>query len=328
MISPQIPFAPICISTEDFPQAMRLAMWRETFGRNITQVDIDPIGSEPFQASATFLPLPREGVVFGSRSPARYQTGRHQLVQERDGFGLTVLASGAPATALHLGRELVGQPGDAIVTSGADPSVSLMHQPGRIYTFALPRVEMAAAVPNLEAAFATTIPASNAALQLLTRYVRLLLQGGYVDGPGLPWTVAAHIIDLAAMAIGASVDAAQVARDRGGAAARLATVKADIRAQLGNGGLSVAVIAVRHGVSPRHIQRLFERDGTTFSAFLLQARLARAIQMLGDPHAAGRTIAAIALESGFGDVSYFNRTFRRNYGATPSDIRGQAMRAR
>lgn len=49
-------------------------------------------------------------------------------------------------------------------------------------------------------------------------------------------------------------------------------------------------------------------------------------ELVGEP--ADRTIAAIALESGFGDVSYFNRTFRRTYGATPSEMREQALRAR
>jgi AraC-like DNA-binding protein len=29
---------------------------------------------------------------------------------------------------------------------------------------------------------------------------------------------------------------------------------------------------------------------------------------------------------GFGDLSYFNRTFRRRYAATPSDIRQSSMR--
>jgi AraC-like DNA-binding protein len=33
------------------------------------------------------------------------------------------------------------------------------------------------------------------------------------------------------------------------------------------------------------------------------------------------SITAIAFDAGFGDLSYFNRTFRRRYGATPSDIR-------
>ena len=43
-----------------------------------------------------------------------------------------------------------------------------------------------------------------------------------------------------------------------------------------------------------------------------------------DPHADARTIGAIAYDSGFGDLSYFNHAFRRRYGATPSDIRAAA----
>jgi AraC-like DNA-binding protein len=43
--------------------------------------------------------------------------------------------------------------------------------------------------------------------------------------------------------------------------------------------------------------------------------------MLTTPSHAGWTISAIALASGFGDLSHFNRSFRRRYGATPSDIR-------
>ena len=43
--------------------------------------------------------------------------------------------------------------------------------------------------------------------------------------------------------------------------------------------------------------------------------------MLTDASLAGRTISDIAHRSGFNDISYFNRTFRRVYGASPSDIR-------
>jgi AraC-like DNA-binding protein len=38
-------------------------------------------------------------------------------------------------------------------------------------------------------------------------------------------------------------------------------------------------------------------------------------------------IAATAYDCGFGDVSYFNRMFRRSYGAAPSEIRAQARQA-
>jgi AraC-like DNA-binding protein len=46
--------------------------------------------------------------------------------------------------------------------------------------------------------------------------------------------------------------------------------------------------------------------------------------MLGDPRFVGRTISAIAFDAGFGDLSYFNRVFRRRYGLTPSDARAKA----
>jgi AraC-like DNA-binding protein len=32
-------------------------------------------------------------------------------------------------------------------------------------------------------------------------------------------------------------------------------------------------------------------------------------------------VSSVAFEVGFGDLSYFNRTFRRRFGATPSDVR-------
>jgi hypothetical protein len=35
---------------------------------------------------------------------------------------------------------------------------------------------------------------------------------------------------------------------------------------------------------------------------------------------------SIAFEAGFGDLSYFNRSFRRRYAACPSDVRKVALR--
>jgi AraC-like DNA-binding protein len=43
--------------------------------------------------------------------------------------------------------------------------------------------------------------------------------------------------------------------------------------------------------------------------------------MLTDPRRAGEKISSIAYDCGFGDVSYFNRMFRRSYGAVPSEVR-------
>jgi AraC-like DNA-binding protein len=58
----------------------------------------------------------------------------------------------------------------------------------------------------------------------------------------------------------------------------------------------------------------------------LQKRLAAADLMLRDPRYADRNISAIAFEAGFGDVSYFNRIFRRRFGVKPADARAKAQR--
>jgi AraC-like DNA-binding protein len=43
-----------------------------------------------------------------------------------------------------------------------------------------------------------------------------------------------------------------------------------------------------------------------------------------DDPLADRSVSSIAFAVGFGDLSYFNRTFRRRCGLSPSDIRAQA----
>jgi AraC-like DNA-binding protein len=50
--------------------------------------------------------------------------------------------------------------------------------------------------------------------------------------------------------------------------------------------------------------------------------------MLTDPRRAGDKISAVAYDCGFGDVSYFNRVFRRRYDQAPSDVRAQSRPAR
>jgi transcriptional regulator GlxA family with amidase domain len=50
----------------------------------------------------------------------------------------------------------------------------------------------------------------------------------------------------------------------------------------------------------------------------------RAHQMLTDPRLANRPVISVAFDTGFQDLSYFNRTFRRRFGGTPSEVRAAA----
>jgi transcriptional regulator GlxA family with amidase domain len=168
------------------------------------------------------------------------------------------------------------------------------------------------------------IPAATPALRLLRDYVQLLQHDDRTPGADLLPLVVSHVHDLMAVAAGATRDAAEAAQHRGLRAARLHAIKADIARNL-DGDLSVGALALRNRCTPRLIQRMFEAEGTTLTEYVLAQRLSRAHRLLTDPRRAGDKIAVIALDAGFGDLSYFNRVFRRLYGETPSGVRAQAL---
>jgi AraC-like DNA-binding protein len=180
-------------------------------------------------------------------------------------------------------------------------------------------------VHNIDDFVLQTIPRGTGMLNLLRGYVDAVFVDPALALPDMRRLVVAHCCDLIAVTLGATRDATAVAQGRGVRAARLRAVKADIEAHLPHGDLSPGTVANRQQVSESYIRKLFEGEGTSFSQFVLGRRLMRAQRMLTDRRWADRSIAWIAFEAGFGDLSYFNRTFKRFYGNTPSEVRGAGI---
>ncbi len=164
------------------------------------------------------------------------------------------------------------------------------------------------------------VPGHAPALRLLTGYLTALGAGPAPDGPELVDAVVGHLLELVALSLRPPPRDPSSAAARAVRAARLAALKADIARHLGDPALGVAALAARHGISPRYVHKLFEDDGRTYSRVVLDARLERALREL---RATTQTVSAIAGAAGFGDLSYFNRTFRRRYGMTPTEARRQ-----
>src|SRR5205085_1232642 len=71
--------------------------------------------------------------------------------------------------------------------------------------------------------------------------------------------------------------------------------------------------------------RLFKKHaGKTFSEFVMQIRLQAACRELA---ATERPVLEIALSSGFSQVSFFNRIFRRALRCSPTQYRARRRRA-
>ncbi|MDK3157515.1 AraC family transcriptional regulator [Kamptonema cortianum] len=77
------------------------------------------------------------------------------------------------------------------------------------------------------------------------------------------------------------------------------------------------------GMSPSAFSRYFKRrTGTTFASFLIDLRLSHACKLLIE---SDRTIAEICFESGFLNLSNFNRQFLRRKGCSPKAYRQRAI---
>ncbi len=85
--------------------------------------------------------------------------------------------------------------------------------------------------------------------------------------------------------------------------------------------LSGESVARDCGISKRYLQTLLAGSGTSFVQELNATRLDRASDLLGDPRAAGLSIAEIAYRAGFLDPGYFTRLFRKRFGITPREWR-------
>lgn len=307
-------------STDGIPERDRTAFWREHYGHVMLRVDIEPAPDMLFEASNRCLSLPGLLLMEGSSSPMKISRGGQYLADGNDDVVLAINRMGSVVINSN-GREQSLGDGEAIVLSGGEAGSFHRTSFGRSFALRVPRTMFESTVVSLDDALMRPIPSDRGALKLMEDYAGWLLNAGNIDHQLLNISVR-HIQDLLALTIGPTADFADTARTRGLRAARLKLAKSFIVAHSSRRDLSVSAVATSLSVTPRYVQRLFEADGTTFSEFLTGQRLARAHRLLCEPSSSPTAISTIAYDVGFGDLSYFNRCFRRQYGVTPREVRG------
>jgi AraC-like DNA-binding protein len=308
-------------STDALPERDRTAIWHDVFGRHIVKTQFEPIANAWYVHEATLRSLPGLSLITSTCAGFRAERTRKIVAEGDDDLIFTVNTEGV-AYASQLGRETPIAAGEGVLLSSADIGAIGYPDRARFVAFRIPRKTLDPVVSDLEAGLARRLPRSEA-LSLLTTYAAAF-DDQAMTSPLLRQAFATHIEDLLVLAIGGTFEAAEVARSRGLRAVRLKAIKNDIVTNISDERLSVTDVARRHRVTPRYVQLLFESDGGTFSEYVIEQRLGRACRMLTETRFADWTIGAIAFEAGFSNLSYFNRTFRRRYGATPSDMRARA----
>jgi AraC-like DNA-binding protein len=307
-------------SSEDFsPQDRRAAICglRE---RGI--LPIEPLQETGVSAQIVKRFLPGAGILTGRLCGLR-QDGNLQSADASDDFFLGVNVKGR-SIALQNGQEIGFGDGDAVLLSCAEASFAIVRPTTADFIgIRVPRKAIAPLVHGLDGRM-RCIRGEMAILRLLTSYV-YAIPDILAESPGASGIVTNHLYDLIALSVGTGHNST-IAFARSVRTARFRAIQSDLASHLDDESLTIANIAERHGVTPRYIHKLFAIEGTTFTHYVLQQRLGRAYRLLRDQRYASRSITSIAYDAGFNDLSYFNRTFRRRYNATPSNVRNEASR--
>jgi AraC-like DNA-binding protein len=220
-----------------------------------------------------------------------------------------------PLVVVQDGQRVEATSGDFLFVSGERPFQWALPEGGRLDCGSLQADSFGLPMTRLAGLMLRPIPKTFPPLQLLVTYgAYLLMRGPHSSKEAEIANV--HFNEILPLVV-AYLEEPKAA---GEAQRRLSPVKTYIEDNLGNSELDVGAVAGVIEVTPRYVQKLFQQEGTTFSRYLLERRLLTAKKRLTNRHDS-RAISTIAYEVGFGDLSYFNRTFRKRFGMPPSQIR-------
>jgi AraC-like DNA-binding protein len=309
-----MPISPIIFSTASLPPAQQHDAWRAYFN---PVFDLHVRGDEatrPFEATcATWT---AGGAILSRvRAPGLHSVRTLRHIR-RDPTDHWVIAIGGRESALTLsGGAALVPAGRPFVVSLADPIESRRAADDRLHIY-LPRDRFSALAPELDKVRGSTI--DGALGQLLADYIRLLGRAL----PGLDAGDRSRLGDAVQAMVAACVAPSAGRIAEAGAQidlTRLERVRQAIRRRLHSATLTPASLCRDVGMSRSQLYRLLEGEGGVIR-YIQRHRLRAIHAMLSDP-ADDRPIATLAEACGFYEPSTFSRTFRREFGVTPSELR-------
>lgn len=297
--------------------ARRLKVFQEQFEHFLGGIHIEPLNGHPLAIESTVSNFEGMSILIGETSPSRCT---HPVPSGSDDSVLLLGLSQGQGSMRARSKDWRMGGGDMIFAGSHDLQSVVTFTSAHLCLISLSRALLTSMRVDADAAMHRPLR-GHSVVAMLMRYAYLLRDHDDLSTPELRRAATLHLHDLAALAAGATGEVAQIARGRGVRSARLLAIKRDIAAHFTDASLSVGAVAQRQGITARYLHMLLAQEGLAFSALVMEQRLALIYRRLTDPRLLGCTIQTLAFDAGFCDLSYFNRSFRRHYGMSPSEVR-------
>jgi AraC-like DNA-binding protein len=304
--------------TDDYPEHTRYETWREVMAATH---DVAPANTtpDPFHIQVTACRLGPMVVTSGQLTAQSFARSREHIRRDHiDHFGLFVQGAGTRYCQVGSDTELLRENDIQIVDfAQAESSVATAGNTGTLY---LPRDLVEDIIPNFSRFHGSVLRDSMGAL--LARHV--LSMGIHL--PHLPSTALPHLTQATmdmAFACLQSLELGSWEMNSAVVSTMSRRVERYIESQLESPDLSPASVAQAVDMSRTTLYRLFESHGGVM-AYVKRRRLHRIRSILvanEDP----RSLAGISEDYGFQGGAHFSREFRKEFGCSPGEVRGDRL---
>ena len=294
--------------------------WVEMACRTYVDLHVERLDESPFLAGIDVTPLGDTAVAELHTTAVHVERRAAEIARATGEYAILIHQQAGTMVVVQDGRETRLVPGGATIVDTTRPYTFHASGPIRQIVLHCPRHRIESRLRSLRAVTAACVAGDTPTGALLAGTLATLARERGRFAPDEAEAVGRHALDLVATTLEATPEAGGAVFSRG-SAALLARINVYLRDNLADPELVPARIAEAHGISVRHVHRLFHESGDTVAAAIRRFRLDRCRADLADPRQRARAITEIALRWGFNDSAHFSRAFKARFGVPPRAIR-------
>jgi AraC-like DNA-binding protein len=246
------------------------------------------------------------------RAPPHFwsRESKHIRADDHDEFLLSILVSGT-GHLQQAGRSVHQRPGEIVLYDTSRPFCYDLDS--EILLVKIPRRLLVSRVAEVDHVTAVPFSRNNSVSSLVSNFVRQSATAelsGQSEIRAIP-RLASSLLDLISVLIDVEIEQGLTHKEM----RQLERIQRNVSANLDNQDLSIEKIAQYSSISPRTLNRLFAKSGTTPMRWVWRRRLEASYLALSEGRSA--TVTAAAFQYGFNDLSHFSRSFKAAFGTSP-----------
>lgn len=305
-------------TTQDLPSHQQFSFWRDVLCEAYIALNPTRKHKGGFSGSVSATLMADVNVTRFSTEEHRVVRGAAEIRRTPLEYYFVNMQVRGEALAKQRGREVVVGPGEFYIVDSTEPYDLDFHSDTEIFSYRIPKRVLDPLLKNPAASTAIRVSRETAMGKFTVDFLHSVLESAAAIPETGHASVSGMIVDLVALSLGGSAEAAEVA----GGSARHAVLNSVIKYvedSLHDPALSIDSVCRKFKISPRNLHRVFEASEMTFGEMIRVKRLERSAQELS--RCPGRPVSSVAFACGFNDVSYFNRSFRKRFDCSPTEYR-------